>query len=167
MKIGDLVEHEGRRWAVINFDQTVRVGLVVDAQGTRKELPDDEPGCQVIAHPPESWLVLSAPVKSRAGPFVKLAIPDLPGRPERVLEPWVDWIQSDPVRDGGSLFIHPDVRLLPGVVLIAAHRSGALVRIQVPRTYGTVAQRQAAQATAARPPPEPVNRFSHILDDDD
>jgi hypothetical protein len=163
MKIGDLVEHDGRRWSVLSYDQAVRVGTVVDAQGTRMELADD--GGQVVATP-SSWPTLAAPVRSRAGPFVKLVIPSLPGFPERVLEPWVDWIQSDPVRDGGSLFIHPDVRLLPGVVLIGTHRSGALVRIQVPRTYGTVAQKQAARVVAALPP-EPVNRFNRILDDDD
>jgi len=165
MRVGDLVEQDGRRWLVINFDRTVKVGLVVDGSGSRKELADD--ACEVIANLPESWPTLAAPTRNGGGPFVKLVVPGILGRPETVLEPWVDWVQSDPLRDGGSLFIRPEVRLLPGVVLIATHRSGVSVRVTVPRTYGTVAQKQAAQAAAAARPPEPRNRFNHILDEDE
>jgi len=164
MKVGDLVEHEGQRWLVIKYDREVRVVQAVNASGTRKELADDSPDCQVIVNVPESWPTLAAPTKSGAGPFVRLVIPALPGREDRVLEPWVSWIQADPIREGGSVFISPAAGLLPGVVLIATHRNGALTRIQVPRTYATMAQKQAA---AARPPVEPHNRFRHILDDDD
>jgi hypothetical protein len=164
MKIGDLIEHEGRRWFVTGYHQEIKVGVLLDAAGTRKELADDAPDCRVVVNAPESWPTLAAPVKNRAGPFVKLAIPGVLGREDRVLEPWVSWVQSDPFREGGSIYVSPDVGLLPGVVLIATHRNGAVVRVQVPRTYGTVAQKQAA---ATRVPPEPINRFRHILDDDE
>lgn len=162
MIVGDLVEHEGRRWMVLRYDPAIRIGYLLSSEGTRKEAPEED--CRVVVNPVKSWPTLAAPTKSGAGPFVKLMVPGLPGRQDFVLEPWIDWIQSDPAREGGSLFVSPESRLLPGVVLIATHRNGALVRLKVPRTFGTVEQKQAA---ATRVPPEPANRFSHILDDDE
>jgi len=148
---------------VLRYDPTIRIGYLLNAEGTQKEAPEED--CRVLVNPVKSWPTLAAPTKSGAGPFVKLMVPGLPGRQDLVLEPWVDWIQSDPAREGGSLFVSPEARLLPGVVLIATHRNGALVRLKVSRTFGTVEQKQ--RAAAPRVPAEPANRFSHILDDDD
>jgi len=169
MRVGDLVEHEGRRWVVLSYDRVLRLNMLLDQAGVRKEVPDESPDAQVIANPTLEWPTLTAAIKSGAGPFVKLVVPGLPGgsTPERVLVPWVDWVQSDPGRDGGSLFINPTARLNPGMTLIATHRNGALVRVSVPRNYGTVAQRRARVEAQAPPPPEIVTRFNRILDDDE
>jgi hypothetical protein len=168
MKLGDLVEHEGKRWVVLSYDRVLRLNLLLDQAGIRKEVPDEAPDATVIANPTLEWPTLTAAIKPGAGPFVKLAVPGLPGNQERVLTPWVDWVQSNPGRDGGSLFVNPAARLNPGMVLIATHRNGALVRVSVPRNYGTVAQRRARAAIQNPPPPtEPVNRFNRILDDED
>lgn len=164
MQVGDLIELESKRWIVVSFDRTSQVGLVVDQDGTRRELANDMEGLNIVANPSKEWPLLVGPTRPGAGPFVKLSVPSLPGRPNRVLEPWSLWIQSDPVRDGGGIFIHPSVRLLTGDVLLAEHKSGTIVRIQVPRTFATTAQRVAR---ATRPPPEPINRFSRMLDDDE
>lgn len=165
MRIGDLIEYEGSRWVIVSYDKLVRVGLALDAAGARREVADDAEGLVVVGNPASDWPTIMAPLKLGAGPFVKLSQPGLPGQPERVLEPWTQWIQSDPVRDGGSLFIHPSVRLLNGEVLLAQHRNGTVVRLLVPRNFGTVAQRQARVVKPV--PPEPMNRFNHILDDDE
>lgn len=165
MRPGDLVEHEGARWVVLGYDQELRLNLLLSQAGVRKEVPDEASETQVIANPTLEWPTLTAAIKHGAGPFVKLAVPGLPGNPERVLAPWVDWVQSNPGRDGGSLFVSPAARLTPGMTLIAVHRNGALTRVSVPRNYGTVAQRRAR--VAVQTSPEPGNRFNRILDDED
>lgn len=164
MEVGDLLELDGLRWLVVSFDNSTKLSLSVTIQGTRREIPDDQEGMVIVANPSKAWNLLIAPIKAGAGPFAKLVIPGFMGRPERVLTPWVDWIQGDPTREGGSIFVHPSISLRNGDVLVATHRSGSLLRIQIPRTFGTIAQRKAR---LAKPPPEPVNRFTHILDDDE
>ena len=95
-----------------------------------------------------------------------MVVPAILRRPEIILEPWVDWIQSDIFREGGSFFVNPSLKLRPGVLILATHQKGHSVRITVPQTIGTVARRQAAVNSAAQPKAE-FNRFSRILLDDD
>lgn len=174
MEIGDLVSYNGQRWFVLSFDRVAKVVALINQLGERIELPQEfdtsNPiSLQVVVNPSKKWQLLTAKVKSNAGPFVKLVIPGLPGRAEIVLDPWVDWIPSDPLRDGGSFFVSPEKKLRPGVLLLATHRNGDVIRVVIPKTIGTVAKRKAAKV-AANPPSKPYTRYSRIMksfEDDD
>jgi hypothetical protein len=173
MKIGDLVlyapETTPCRWIVTKYERMAQVVTLTDAEGNTVELPEeadkgsDNP--KVLCNPSKVWQMLTAPVKSGAGPFVKMVIPPILRRPEIVLEPMVDWIQSDIFREGGSFFVRPELKLRPGVLILATHKNGSLVRITVPSTIGTLAKRKAA--VAPPPPKEEFTRFSRLLKDDD
>lgn len=167
MEVGDLVNYEGKRWFVLSYDRTAKVVALLNRLEERIELPHDfdvtDPlSLQVVVNPSKSWQLLTAKVKSSSGPFVRMVIPALPGREEIVLDPWLDWIPSDPLRDGGSFFVNPGRMLRPGVLLLATHRDGTVQRVVIPQTIGTVAKRKAAKA-AASPPPKPNTRYTRVL----
>lgn len=167
MDVGDLVNYESQRWFVLSLDRVAKVVALTNQLGERVELPQDFDTSnpvflQVVVNPSKKWQLLTAKVKSNAGPFVRLVIPGLPGRAEIVLDPWIDWIPSDPLRDGGSFFVNPERKLRPGVLLLATHRNGDVVRVVIPQTIGTVAKRKAARAVAD-PPPKPYTRYSRII----
>jgi hypothetical protein len=176
VEVGDLVSYEPsgafrQRWVVTSYERIAKVVTLIGQDGAKIEIPveanvTDPTNPQVICHPPKVWQLLTAPVRSAAGPFVKMVIPAILRRPEIVLEQWVDWIQSDIFREGGSFFVNPDLRLRQGVLILATHKNGHSVRITVPSTLGTSASRKAAK-TATIKPKEEFNRFNRILRDDD
>jgi hypothetical protein len=167
VEIGDLVNYEGQRWFVLSYDRVAKTVSLFNQLEQRVELPHDfeltNPiFLQVVVNPSKKWQLLTAKVRPNSGPFVRMVIPGLPGRAEIVLEPWFDWIPSDPLREGGSFFVNPEKKLRPGVLLLATHRDGSVVRLVIPQTIGTVARRKAAKL-AASPPPKPYTRYSRIL----
>lgn len=167
MEVGDLVNYEDQRWFVLSYDRTAKVVVLLNRLDEQIELPKDFDATnptllQVIVNPSKKWQLLTAKVKSASGPFVRMVIPGLPGRGEIVLEPWYDWIPSDPLREGGSFFVNPERKLRSGVLLLATHRDNSVVRVVVPQTIGTVAKRKAVKAAAA-PPPKPNTRYTRIL----
>lgn len=176
MEVGDLISYEPQggirqRWLVTGYDRHSRLVTLIGRDESKIELPVeadkiDVTNPEVICHPPKVWQLLTAPIKSGAGPFVKMVIPAILRRPEIVLEPWVDWIQSDIFREGGSFFVSPHLKLRPGVLILATHQKGQSVRITIPQTIGTVSRRQAALNSSIKPKEE-FNRFSRILRDDD
>lgn len=167
MEVGDLVNYEGQRWFVLSYDRTAKVVALLNQLNEWVELPHDFDVTnpifvQVVVNPSKKWQLLTAKIKSSSGPFVRMVIPGLPGREEIVLTPWVDWIPSDPLREGGSFFVNPERKLRPGVLLLASHRDGSVVRVVVPQTIGTVAKRKAAKL-AANPAPKPHTRYTRIM----
>jgi len=172
MDLGDLVRYQDKSWSVTSYDRVARLMILHTSEGEKIELPREydrihSSELQIVTHPPTKWPMLTAPTRSGAGPFVQLMVPPPPGRgSERVLVPWVDWVPSDCAREGGSFFVSPEVGLLPGMLLIATHKNGALVRIVVPKTFGTVQQRKIL--ANSRKPLEPAekNRFTRLLGDD-
>jgi len=167
VEVGDLVTYQGQRWFVSNYDRTAKVFALFNIAGERIELPREiettsPDQLQVVVKPSAKWQLLTAPVKSSSGPFVRMVIPGLPGRAEIVLEPWVDWIPSDPLREGGSFFINPERKIRPGVLLLATHRNGAVVRVMVPQTVGTIQRRKKARE-AHLPVKEVSNRYTKIM----
>jgi hypothetical protein len=167
MKIGDLVSHSGDKWLVRSSDKMTRTVVICNQKGDKKEVPVDmdlhTPDLlQVICNPGLQWNVLAVKVKSNAGPFTKAEAPT--STKLRPLANWVDWIPSDPFREGGSVFINPKFGLRTGDLVLLTHRNGSQSRMVVPGNFGTVARMKAAKAPIKKPE---VTRFTHILDDDD
>lgn len=178
MEIGDLVSYQGQRWLVMSFDRVSRLMTLVNFEGGSAEIPREydrthKTELQVIANPSRQWGLLTAKIKgTSAGPFVRVVDPAPIGKPEKVLEPWQDWVPSDFARSGGSFFVNPEVGLLPGTVLIATHRNGTSIRVPVPKTFGTVTERKnlvqrTAAAKVVTKKPKEHTRFSRLLADDD
>jgi len=57
----------------------------------------------------------------------------------------VEWVPSDILRSGGSIFVNPALRLRTGEVLSAVYADGSLGRVNVKTTFGTVQHRVARQ----------------------
>lgn len=176
MEIGDLVLYQDQRWMVVSFEREARLMTIVNLSGEKRELPREydrthKSQLQVIVNPSKDWPMLTAKVKSpKAGVFIQVVDPAPMGKPLRVLEPWVDWVPSDVGRCGGSFFVNPELKLLPGTLLLATHKNGSVVRVMVPKTMGTVSQRKAqaqVKASVKAPKKTEPNRFSRLLEDED
>jgi hypothetical protein len=177
MDIGDLIQYKDQRWMVISFERETRLMTLYSLKGSKCEIPRDydkthRDELKVLANPSKQWKLLTAKVRTiGAGPFVRIVDPAPMGQKERSLVPMVDWVPSDLGRSGGSFFVNPEVNLLPGTVLIATHKNGTAVRIQVPKTFGTMAQRkamsEAIKQAAVKVIKRDPNRFSRILESDD
>ena len=141
--VGDVVEYEGHRWRVYKADAGVRTVSLVRWGGATEEIADDDPKLVFFGRPSE-WPVVTARVKPNAGPLMKLGI----ARGVRLedLQPLVDWVPSDLMRPGGSIFIHPRLKLKVGNVLVAEYRDGTASRIVITQRYGTIAQRKIPRA---------------------
>jgi hypothetical protein len=174
MKIGDLVLFSDDKWLVRNYDKMTRTVVLCNQTGDKRELPVDmdvhtPDQIQVLCNPGLQWHVLAVKVKPNAGPFIRAEAPaKVPGasltfRP-RPLANWEDWIPSDPFREGGSVFINPSFGLRTGDLVLFTHRNGSQSRMIVPGNFGTVASARTAKIPIKKPE---VNRFTHILDDDD
>lgn len=167
MQVGDLVLYQDHRWFVHRFDKMTRTVFMFDQTGKQSELPDmldltDPDKVKVVARPSKSWKVLTAPIKTGSGPFIKLAIPGQLGRKDQELRPWVDWIPSDPFRDGGSVFVRPGVQIPLHTNVMLTHQNGSTIRVKLPRSFTTVSKRIKEVSTV----PTKKDRFS-MLDDDD
>jgi hypothetical protein len=175
MRVGDLVEYESARWLVILLNPQTRMGALLSATGRKHEVPDtldaDEPETlRVVANPAGQWPMIAGPTKRGTGPVVQVVVPpDVWHRHGRELTPWQDWLQADPMREGGTLFFSPEAGIARGDVLLLTYRNGQKGRLTVPFNYGTVAQRKQAAAPKYAPREEMTryNRPSVIDGDDD
>lgn len=143
MTLGDIVEHEGHRWRVYKVDKSVRTVALIRWGGSTAEVADDDPKLVVVGNP-SGWAVVTARLKPNAGPMVKLSVAR--GGKLRALRPLVDWVPSDLMRAGGSIFINPDFKLALGELLIAEYKDGTAGRIPITKRYGSVAQRSVVRS---------------------
>jgi len=174
MIAGDLVLYLSERWLVVRVDEDFHTALLVNQAGRRVEVADaleeEMPeALQVVANPASQWPLVALPTKRLTGPVVTITIPN-PTVRDRVLEAWVEWVPADPVREGGTLYFHPDLRLRQGVVLVATFKSGVKSRITIPKNFGTVSQRKTQSNVPKFLAPEEKNRFNRdrdVLGEDD
>lgn len=174
MKLGDLVTYQKARWLIIKYDPQVQAGTGLRDNRTQMEIPDDAKGLKIECNPAEDWNLLSLP--TRDGYIQNVFIPRI-GRENISLKPWEEWLQSDPTRKGGSILIHPDVKLSFGDRLTYSIVNGQKMShfaATIPRFWGTSAQRQKAAVMVSMNPasqlgaaPAPVTRFTNMLDDED
>ena len=166
MKRGDLVRYLERHWIVSQYDsKRSRTAVLLASDGTQEEIPHDldaSGGVIVIANPGEDWPFIVLPRKNG------YTLSSLT-RNGVVLEPFLVWCVSDPTRSGGPVFIAPAVGLRYGETLLAhymgiSHKATAVVRVDVPRDFGTVKQRRA-RVEAAKAKPKERNAFTRLLED--
>lgn len=159
MLIGEVVEYEGHRWRVYKLDRNVRTVALIRWGGATEEVADDDPGLVVVGNPCE-WPLVTARLKPHSGALTKLSIARK-GQLE-LLQPLVDWVPSDLMRAGGSIFINPKLALTVGDVLIAEHKDGTASRIPITKRYGSLAQRKVV-----RPAIQQKKSLMGILDGED
>lgn len=168
MRSWDLLEYRGQRWVAQSHNRDARVMIIYGESGTKVEVSDsleeDEQDCKVIANLAKDWLVLLGPVRKGAGPFSNLSIPASMSEPVRPLRMWFDWLPNDFIRDGGSIYLNPQVGARPGSIILATHRKGSVSRIVVPAVVGSVSQHVTKARAPVRPVEQrPVTRFNRIL----
>lgn len=169
MKIGDVIELDGSRWKISTHNSLYRLFTVVQANGTKREVPDDLDvqdypdiaKATVLFNPANDWPFLTIPVRAKAGPVQKVTINR--GFP-RDLAPMIDWIPSDFMRAGGSIFFNPELRLRAGEVLVAVHQNGSLSRLNVTSAFATVRRRQIRAAKPAAQ--KPSNVYDRLMGQD-
>lgn len=161
MKVGDVVSHGGQRWKVLTQNRAVRTCLLVGFDGARLEVPDDlqPPELEVLYNPAQDWPYVPAPIRPRAGPVVNVI------RGQVGLAPFQDWVPSDFMRPGGSIFFSPKLRLRAGEVLAAQHKDGSRSRLNITHSFGTIQQRQA-RILKPRAVKGPMGALEQLLADD-
>lgn len=162
LQIGDLVEYQSERWFVERRHTGVRTVTLRQLDGRAVEVPNDidSSECRVIAHLPTQWPFVAAP-KQR---YPVEAITFIRGQ-RFALKPMYAWVPGDPLH-GGVLYFHPLLNLRPEEVLIARHTNGALSKLTITKSFGTV-QSRVAREEARRSPPAPTTRYEHLLLDDE
>jgi len=171
MKRGDIVVYQGRSWLVQMYDaKRLRVAQLLADDGTAVEIAHDldatEPkALQVLSNPSADWPFLMVPEKPRWGQVTQIS--RVQGRQLVPLAPVLDWVFSDPLRSGGSLFLRPALGLKVGdVIQVQFTKPGYMINVPIPRAYGTIKQRQA-QAVAPKVKRGPATSFDRLLSDDE
>lgn len=168
MRPGDLLLKDGLHWIVRSVDRRSRLATILNEDLKVDWIPLDldrkQPdACRVICNPAEQWPFVAISAKSVRGKLVSLSRSSLSG--QTPLTPWHDWMSADPMRlGGGPVFLNPALNLRPSETLIATFENKSAVRVTVPLTFGTVAQRKAR--LEAKPKVEKTT-FDRLLDDED
>lgn len=170
MKVGDIIDYEGARWFVSRINREARVAVLFGRDGLRREVPDtmdvDFDEFKVVANPASEWRLLVIPVRSNAQGIESLRLlPDANRKTPVELQPWVDWIGSDPFRPGGSLLFRADGPVRSGDVLLVTFRNHSTARVNVPRTFGTLEERRSRAVPVTVP--RESSRYDRIILDDD
>ncbi len=169
MKRGDIVSYQDRHWLVQTYDpKRLRIAQLLAADGATIEVAHDldqtDPGFRVLANPSIDWPFLTVPEKPRWGKVT--GVSRIQERQLVALVPVTDWVLSDPLRPGGSLFLRPGLGLKLGDILqVRFEKPGYAVNVTVPRTYGTVAGR-VAMATQPKVKKGPATSYDRLLADD-
>jgi len=164
LRLGDLVEYQKDRWYVTKRNHGVRTVILRKFDLTGIEIADNDPDCKVIANPPRQWPFISAPRHPKAGLIERITISRKEG--PKLLVPMHAWVPSEALHNGGVIYFHPNLKLRPGEVLVARHRTQTLTRLNVTQTFGNV-QRRLALDAAKREPPAPQTRYDYLLIDDE
>lgn len=173
MRLGDLVRYLDQHWLVSRYDpKRTRSATLLAASGSTLEVPFDHDalgGLVVVANPSRDWPFITVPPRNG---YVVDTI-SFQGQP---LEPFTQWVASDPTRPGGPVFLAPDPRLRYGEALLIQYvpvqrtgtgsRRAVILRVDITKDFGTVRQR-VARVEAARPKvEEKKNAFTRLLADD-
>jgi len=158
MRIGDIIVNSaGLRRQVIAFNRAIKMGRCADETGRSYDVADDDAEWTTLWNPPEEWPFLTVPIGRGSIQGVRQGLENLTR--------FMQWVTPDIDSRGGPLYVHPDLALRYGDALIITYRPGSPgVRVAIPRSFGTMAER--AQR-AEEVPRAPLTAFDHILEDDD
>jgi len=164
LKIGDIVLYREARWKVVSQSPSFRTCVLARFDGTKDEVADDldvtGEELKVLFNPADTWPFVACHVHAKAGPLVDVQ------RGPMSLSPLVDWVPSDFLRPGGSVFFNPTLRLRQGEVLVGVHQNGTRSRISITKAFGTVTRRKQRAANPEKTR-GPRSSFERLLDDDD
>lgn len=161
MKVGDVVEHEGRLHRVLRHNRLVHVMVAAPWEGDPVEIADNDPIVKVVHNPAAEWPMTTVPLRHKAGPMRAVL------HRGRELEPLLEWMPSDPFRPGGAVFLSPQLNLKRGEVLTVRHQDGSTSRLVVGKGFGTIAQKQRRQRAKQAAPKRQPNAFDRIWEGDD
>jgi hypothetical protein len=78
-----------------------------------------------------------------------------------------DWVLADPLRPGGGLFLHPNLRLHIGDQLHIRYENGFAATISVTAAFASVEARRAKSARKAQEVRKSPTTFERLLDDEE
>jgi len=154
MKIGDIISYQGKVWKVSGQNRDYGTFVLVSFDAVRIEVPAALKIDPLFST--TGWPFVALPTKAfKAGRVIEVR------RDGVVLQPMVDWVPSDMLRAGGSLFFNPNLGISVGEVLVACHEKGSLTRIPIMRGFGSVVQRKRQKERPWKPKP-PVTVYDRL-----
>lgn len=143
MQIGDIVLYSEKRWKVLSTSGAFRTCQLASFDGSKAEVPDDldqrsdgPPQLKVLYNPAVSWPFTAIPLRAKAGPITSVF------RGSVSLGPLVDWVPSDFLRPGGTIFFNPALKLRTGEILAVVHQDQSRSRISITPNFGTIQARK-------------------------
>lgn len=161
VNVGTLVQYADRRWVICRSNELSKTITMRSWEGDTHTCADNDTDVVVICHPSTDWPFIAGPTRPKAGPVKALHVTRMTKRLE--LEPLIDWMPSEFLRPGGSIFFNPSVGLRVGEIVVATHEDGSGSRINVGHTFATVAQRVLRATT---PKKEPKTAYDRLLGDE-
>lgn len=164
MKRGDLVLYKGSHWIVQVYDpRRLRIAQLLKADGEATEVPFDQE-VEVVGNPAAEWPFVTVPEKPLWGKVTTVSLVRMTGLIPITL--FSDYLFSDPLRSGGSLFLRPGLGLRVGDILqVAYEKADRRTNVPIVPSFGTVAARQA-RAASAKLVQRPTTAIERLLDDD-
>ena len=164
MESGDVIELEGKRLMLGRRNRELRVFQTFTSDGVRSEVADDYDKtnpeiCKIVCNPSKDWPYVSPKQKN-----IKILTLALPMRQGLKLECMIDWIPGNPGREAGTIYLNPALRLGFGDILLIYYEGGHVMRVTIPKAYGTI--RQRADRLAEKPKEEKAACARILLDDD-
>ncbi len=169
MKVGDLLRYKDQHWIVRLCDpRRTHKATLLAASGQTEDVAfdaDTTGEAVVLGNPAASWPFVSLRIHPKFGKLGRIVRHVGPvGAPvEEDLVLYVDWVPSDPVRNGGPVFLSPALGFKGGMTLVAIYERGR-ARILIPVNFNTV-NRRIALATPA--PRIARTAYNQLLDEDD
>lgn len=144
MNIGDIIFYQDKLWKVSGQNRDYGTLVLVSFDAVRIEVPAGLKIDQWFST--TAWPFVALPTKTfKAGRVIEVR------RGGSVLKPMLEWVPSDMLRAGGSLFFNPSLGLEVGEVLVACHEKGSLTRVSILRDFGSIKQRQQRKASPWKP----------------
>ena len=162
--VGDLIFYRHTFWRALKADRMTRTVTVEDWSGREDEIANDldetSQDCRRVCNPQQDWPFATSLPKDTPIADLHLYRQGV----DRKLRPYVEWVPSDRLATGGSIFHHPELELKYGETLSARHEDGSRSQIPISRGFGTQKRRQAVYDAKNK---KPRTAYDHLLAEDD
>lgn len=164
MKLSDVVRFENQIWLVRRYDpKRTRTAILIDWEGRLRSIRFDAPEVEVIANPTKEWPFITVrdnPKGVRITHITRIVNHLLVS-----LNRMIDWVPSDPVRPGGSIFLNPSLGFKPSDTLLLHWEKGSPTSVRIPSGFATM-EVKVARADAAKQKVEALTAYDKLLQDD-